>query len=63
MSKPVFAFPRFGHWTRRRFHPEALAVRIEEIAPEPKAFWQRDEFYLFIMSYFAFTVAIGTFIF
>lgn len=50
-----------GHWARRRFRPEMLAVE-READKRKTPLWRSEEMGLFALSYFAFFTAIYTFI-
>ena len=52
----------FGHWTRRRFLPEALAVYSHDVAEPDNRWWKQEDTYLFLMSFGAFFTMITTFI-
>ncbi len=52
----------FGHWTRRRFLPESLAVYPQDVTEPDSQWWKGEDTYLFLMSYGAFFTMVMTFI-
>lgn len=52
----------YGHWTRRRFLPESLAVYAHDVALPDDRWWNQEDTYLFLMSFGAFFTMIMTFI-
>ncbi len=62
MKQTVTTTRTFGHWIRRRFLPESLAVTLRDSDSANSTWLSREDTYLFLLSFGAFFTMIMTFI-